>query len=133
CPVCPDKTYQARVSIRPVSEAPCASRAADSARSLVHGNSSRRHTLRSRSRLRDFEIFPNHRVSHHHDGIEKNRRRFFGPKFGRNKKEQLRGPARLNVPSLGRDRRARRTSANNGQLSRQPAPEILDLLRRTRS
>src|SRR5437879_4251078 len=111
-----------------MSEAPCASRAADSAPSLVHGNSPRRHTLRSRSRLPGLERFPNHRVLRRRDGTEQNRHRFFAPKFGRNKKEQLRGPARRNFPSVGRDRPARRANANNEQLSRRQVPKIDDLL-----
>src|SRR2546430_2056103 len=116
-----------------MSEVPCASRAADSAPSLVHGNSPRRHTLRSRSRLLGLERFPNHRVLRRRDGTEQNRHRFFAPKFGRNKKEQLRGPARRNFPSVGRDRPARRANANNAQLSRRHVPEIDDLLHQMRS
>src|SRR4029077_2335199 len=102
-PTCLDKNYRERVSIPPLSQVPCASRAAGSARFLADDSFRRRHILRSRSRLLTFETFPTERVPRHRDDTAQNSCWFFEPKFGRNKKEQLRGPARRNVPSVGRD------------------------------
>src|SRR5258705_705349 len=106
-PVCPDKNNQARVSSRPMSETPCASRAADWAQSLANDNFLHRRTSRFRSRLLRFEMFPNYCGARHRDGKEQNGRHFFVPEFGRNKKNQsakLQGRPRWNLTLIGRDR-----------------------------
>src|SRR6266850_1914210 len=87
-PTCLDKNYRERVSIPPLSQVPCASRAAGSARFLVDDSFRRRHILQSRSRLLRFETFPTDRVPRHRDDIGQNSCRFFEPRFVRNKKEQ---------------------------------------------
>src|SRR5262245_9986860 len=100
-PACLDKNDRERVLIRRISEDSCATRVASSAQFSAADSFRRRHISRSRSRLLSIETFPNRRVPRHRDGKEQNRRQFFEPKSGRNKKEQLRMPARRDFASVG--------------------------------
>ena len=105
-PACLDKNDRERVLIRRMSEAPCASRVADLAQFLGDDNCQCRHTSRPRSSLLRFETIPNHRVPRHRDGKEQTRHCLFGPKSGRNKKEEsakLRGRPRWNSALAGRN------------------------------
>ncbi|PYL68516.1 MAG: hypothetical protein DMF20_00510 [Verrucomicrobia bacterium] len=95
-----DKNDRERASIRQMTGASCASRAVNSAQFLTDDSFPRHHISRSRSRLLDFETFPNHPARLHPGDIEEDSYRIFGPKPRRNKREQLQGPARRDFASV---------------------------------
>src|SRR5438874_13810455 len=78
-PAFPDKNDRERVSIRQMTGASCASRAVNSAQFLTDDSFPRHHILRSRSRLLDFETFPNYPGRLPPDDLEGNFYRIFGP------------------------------------------------------